>query len=158
MYIWYFWQGNHHTYGHIRCVCTVLANPNYNATTRLCSLLVCLHYAFAFCQCTCWQAYVHAPTACVLALHSVLSVHVLAGLCVRTHCLRACITQCFVCICAGRLVHTHPLLACLHYIVFCQYMCWQAYVYAPTACVLALHSVLSVYVLAGLCVRTHCFI
>ena len=110
MYIWYFWQGNHHTYGHIRCVCTVLANPNYNATTRLCSLLVCLHYAFAFCQCTCWQAYVHAPTACVLALHSVLSVHVLAGLCVRTHCLRACITQCFVCICAGRLVRTHSLL------------------------------------------------
>jgi hypothetical protein len=22
-----FWQGNHHTYGHIRCVYTVLANP-----------------------------------------------------------------------------------------------------------------------------------
>ena len=25
-YIWYFWQGNHHTYGHIWCVYTVLAN------------------------------------------------------------------------------------------------------------------------------------
>ena len=27
--MWYFWQGNHHTYGHIRCVYTVLANPIY---------------------------------------------------------------------------------------------------------------------------------
>jgi len=27
VYIRYFWQGNHHTYGHIRCVYTVLANP-----------------------------------------------------------------------------------------------------------------------------------
>ena len=27
MYIRYFWQGNHHTYGHIRCAYTVLANP-----------------------------------------------------------------------------------------------------------------------------------
>jgi len=24
-----FWQGNHHTYIHIRCVYTVLANPTY---------------------------------------------------------------------------------------------------------------------------------
>jgi hypothetical protein len=28
-YIRYFWQGNHHTYSHIRCVYTVLANPVY---------------------------------------------------------------------------------------------------------------------------------
>jgi len=27
MYIQYLRQGNHHTYGHIRCVYTVLANP-----------------------------------------------------------------------------------------------------------------------------------
>ena len=27
VYIRYFWQGNHHTCGHIRCVYTVLANP-----------------------------------------------------------------------------------------------------------------------------------
>ena len=27
MYTRYFWQGNHHTYGHIRCVYMVLANP-----------------------------------------------------------------------------------------------------------------------------------
>jgi hypothetical protein len=25
--IWYFWQGNHQRYGHIRCIYTVLANP-----------------------------------------------------------------------------------------------------------------------------------
>jgi len=25
----YFWQGNHHIYGHIRCIYTVLANPIY---------------------------------------------------------------------------------------------------------------------------------
>jgi len=24
-----FWQGNHHIYGHIRCIYTVLANPTY---------------------------------------------------------------------------------------------------------------------------------
>ena len=29
MYIRYFWQGNHHTYGHIQCVYTVLVNPTY---------------------------------------------------------------------------------------------------------------------------------
>ena len=28
-YIRYFWQGNYHTYGHIWCVCTVLANPMF---------------------------------------------------------------------------------------------------------------------------------
>jgi hypothetical protein len=27
VYIWYFWQGNHQIYGHIRCLHTVLANP-----------------------------------------------------------------------------------------------------------------------------------
>ena len=27
----YFWQGNHHIYGHIRCIYTVLANPMYVA-------------------------------------------------------------------------------------------------------------------------------
>jgi len=26
-YFWYFWQGNHQKYGHIRCIYTVLANP-----------------------------------------------------------------------------------------------------------------------------------
>jgi hypothetical protein len=28
----YFWQGNHQIYGHIRCLYTVLANPNHNRT------------------------------------------------------------------------------------------------------------------------------
>ena len=27
VYIRYFWQGTHHTYGHIRCRYTILANP-----------------------------------------------------------------------------------------------------------------------------------
>jgi len=27
VYIRFFWQGNHQIYGHIRCICTVLANP-----------------------------------------------------------------------------------------------------------------------------------
>jgi len=31
LYIRYFWQGNHHTYGHIRCRYMVLANPKYLA-------------------------------------------------------------------------------------------------------------------------------
>ena len=30
MYIRYFWQAIHHTYGHIRCRCTVLANPTHD--------------------------------------------------------------------------------------------------------------------------------
>jgi hypothetical protein len=25
----YFWQGNHQNYGHLRCIYTILANPNY---------------------------------------------------------------------------------------------------------------------------------
>jgi hypothetical protein len=29
VYIRYFWQGNHQIYGHIRCIYTVLANPEY---------------------------------------------------------------------------------------------------------------------------------
>jgi len=29
VYIRCFWQGNHQIYGHIRCIYTVLANPNY---------------------------------------------------------------------------------------------------------------------------------
>ena len=29
VYIRHFWQGNHHIYGHIRCVYTVLANPTH---------------------------------------------------------------------------------------------------------------------------------
>jgi hypothetical protein len=29
VYIRYFWQGNHHTYGHIRCAYTVLSNPSH---------------------------------------------------------------------------------------------------------------------------------
>jgi hypothetical protein len=28
VYIRYFWQGNHQIYGNIRCIYTVLANPN----------------------------------------------------------------------------------------------------------------------------------
>jgi len=34
MYIRYFWQGidgNDQMYSHIRCICTVLANPNYDS-------------------------------------------------------------------------------------------------------------------------------
>jgi len=33
MYIRYYWQGNHQIYGHIRCIYTVLANPNCHAHT-----------------------------------------------------------------------------------------------------------------------------
>jgi len=29
VYIRYYWQGNHEIYGHIRCIYTVLANPNH---------------------------------------------------------------------------------------------------------------------------------
>ena len=35
MYIRYFWQGHHHTYGHIRCVYTALANPKYNVLSTM---------------------------------------------------------------------------------------------------------------------------
>ena len=39
MHIQYFWQGNYHTYGHIRCVHTVLASPTHTAKT-----LKVIHY------------------------------------------------------------------------------------------------------------------
>ena len=29
VFLWYFWQGNHHIYGHIRCIYAVLANPKH---------------------------------------------------------------------------------------------------------------------------------
>jgi hypothetical protein len=32
MYVQYFWQGNYHTYGHIRCTYMVLANPRDKET------------------------------------------------------------------------------------------------------------------------------
>ena len=35
VYVRYFWQGNHHTYGHIRCVYTVLANPSHMGSAVL---------------------------------------------------------------------------------------------------------------------------
>jgi hypothetical protein len=34
VYIRYFWQGNHQTYGHIRCIYTVLANSNNAQPSR----------------------------------------------------------------------------------------------------------------------------
>ena len=34
MFIRYFWLGNHHTYGHIRCVYTVLADPSVTALRK----------------------------------------------------------------------------------------------------------------------------
>ena len=41
VYIWYFWQGNHHTYNRIRCVYMVLANPrneqSNNTGGRICA-------------------------------------------------------------------------------------------------------------------------
>ena len=50
IYIRYFWQGNHQIYGHIRCVCTILANPThthtytctYSHTCTLCTHLQCM--------------------------------------------------------------------------------------------------------------------
>jgi hypothetical protein len=29
VYVRYFWQGNNQIYGHVRCICTVLADPIY---------------------------------------------------------------------------------------------------------------------------------
>ena len=42
MYIRLFWQGNHNTHGHIRCVYTVLANPIYLVRRNTCQQM--LHY------------------------------------------------------------------------------------------------------------------
>jgi len=41
VYVRYFWQKNYHTYGHIRCKCTVLANPTRTPITSLSSFLAC---------------------------------------------------------------------------------------------------------------------
>ena len=48
VYIRYFWQGNYEIYGHIRCIYTVLANPNYVARTTL-SLTPCYIHHLAPC-------------------------------------------------------------------------------------------------------------
>jgi hypothetical protein len=40
--LWYFWQGNHQTYGHIRCIYTVLANPTYLLQAFLAQYSLCL--------------------------------------------------------------------------------------------------------------------
>jgi len=40
VYVRYFWQGNYHTYGHIRCTYTVLANPTYGTHTTGTLLIV----------------------------------------------------------------------------------------------------------------------
>ena len=37
VYTRYFWQRNHETYGHIRCIYTVLANPTHEIGTACCS-------------------------------------------------------------------------------------------------------------------------
>jgi hypothetical protein len=39
VHIWYFWQGNHQIYGHIRCIYTVLANPMYVTRMHYCYTL-----------------------------------------------------------------------------------------------------------------------
>ena len=36
VYIRYYRQGNHHTYGHIQCVYTVLANPRHMGSPSTC--------------------------------------------------------------------------------------------------------------------------
>ena len=41
VYIRYFWQGYHQLYGFIRCICTVLANPTYDACVCVC-VFVCV--------------------------------------------------------------------------------------------------------------------
>jgi hypothetical protein len=40
VYIRYFWQGNHQIYGHIRRICTVLANPRH-LTRMACLCIMC---------------------------------------------------------------------------------------------------------------------
>jgi len=40
VHIRYFWQGNHQIYGHIRCIYTVLANPNYMVIYKICLHMV----------------------------------------------------------------------------------------------------------------------
>ena len=48
MYIRYFWQGIHHTYGHIRCRYTVLANPTYTQRGRVRAFHIHLHIHIIF--------------------------------------------------------------------------------------------------------------
>ena len=49
-YVRYFWQGNYHIYGHIRCIYTVLANPTV-ACTFSCTYDVCCVYLFMHVRC-----------------------------------------------------------------------------------------------------------
>ena len=45
MYIRCFWQGNHHTYGHIRCIYTLLANPTHLPAHMKCVNPACSIFA-----------------------------------------------------------------------------------------------------------------
>jgi len=49
-YVRYFWQGNYHIYGHIRCIYTVLANPTV-ACTFSCTYDVCCVHLFMHVRC-----------------------------------------------------------------------------------------------------------
>jgi len=42
--LWYIWKGNYQIYGHIRCIYTVLANPNY--TLLFLQVMVIIHGCF----------------------------------------------------------------------------------------------------------------
>jgi hypothetical protein len=50
VYVRYIWQGNHHTYGRIRCAYTVLANPTHNRLLGLARTIYirCTYGIFGF--------------------------------------------------------------------------------------------------------------
>jgi hypothetical protein len=53
VYIRYFWQRNHQMYGHIRCIYTVLANPDYDACSDKqieCVIKQIPYCAWLFCE------------------------------------------------------------------------------------------------------------
>ena len=85
VHIRYFWQGNHEMYGHIRCIYTVLANPNniWLGGTGVC----CTHVQFpgtvlalswwhrCFCctvlaQCVSWHSFGTVLVAQVFVAHT----------------------------------------------------------------------------------------
>jgi len=49
VYTRYFWQGNHQIYGHIRCIHTVLANPNHDLSLSANLRSVLLPFPFLVC-------------------------------------------------------------------------------------------------------------
>jgi len=104
VHIRYFWHGNHHIYGHIRCIYTVLANPNADEFFDISSYLTVLkHSCHGLSHGLMSELHEGhgSPSVCVCVccVYVCVSVCVCASVCVSV-CVCVCVCVCVVCMCA----------------------------------------------------------